>query len=51
MVDRKFNRHLPIESDYTGIEVDALDEAYVRVQWAHVDGEDRVMIYSANKGA
>lgn len=46
MVDRKFNRHLPIMSDYTGIEVDAVDEAYVSVEWEHLDGEDKVMIYS-----
>ena len=33
MVDRRFNRHLPIRSDYTGIQVDSLDEAYVKVEW------------------
>lgn len=48
MVDRRYNRHLPIKTDYTGIQVDALDEAYVRVQWAHLDGADKVLIYSAN---
>ena len=49
MVDRRFNRHLPIFSDYTGIQVDSLDEAYVRVQWEHIDGSDKIMIYSATK--
>ena len=49
MVDRRFNRHLPIKADYTGIQVDSLDEAYVRVQWEHQDGEDKILIYSANK--
>ncbi|MBT8233460.1 MAG: bifunctional pyr operon transcriptional regulator/uracil phosphoribosyltransferase PyrR [Saprospiraceae bacterium] len=48
MVDRRFNRHLPIKSDYTGIQVDSLDEAYVKVQWKHLDGEDKVLIFSAN---
>ncbi len=48
MVDRRFNRHLPIKSDYTGLQVDALDDAYVKVQWAHLDGEDKVLIFSAN---
>lgn len=48
MVDRRFNRHLPIKTDYTGIRVDAVDEAYVKVQWSHIDGEDKVMIYSSN---
>lgn len=48
MVDRRFNRHLPIKTDYTGIQVDSLDEAYVRVQWEHLEGEDKILIYSAN---
>jgi pyrimidine operon attenuation protein/uracil phosphoribosyltransferase len=46
MVDRRFNRHLPIMTDYTGIEVDAVDEAYVSVEWEHLEGEDKVLIYS-----
>ncbi len=49
MVDRRFNRHLPIKSDYTGIQVDSLDEAYVKVEWEHLDGEDKILIYSAPK--
>lgn len=49
MVDRRFNRHFPIKSDYTGLQVDAVDEAYVRVQWAHLDGQDKIMIHSAPK--
>lgn len=47
MVDRRFNRHLPVKSDYTGIQVDSLDEAYVQVQWQHIDGSDQVLIFSA----
>jgi len=47
MVDRRFNRHLPIQTDYTGVQVDALDEAYVRVNWQETDGKDEVLIYSA----
>ena len=48
LVDRRFNRHLPIQSDFTGITIDALDEAYVRVQWAEQDEEDQVLLF-ANK--
>lgn len=44
MVDRRFNRHLPIQSDYIGITVDSLDDAYVRVEWAEADGTDRILI-------
>lgn len=46
MVDRRFNRHLPIKADYIGIAVDALDEAYVRVNWNQKHGEDQVILYS-----
>lgn len=48
LIDRRFNRHLPIRSDYLGLTVDALDEAYVKVEWRHIDGEDRVLLF-ANK--
>lgn len=44
LVDRRFNRHLPIQSDYIGITVDSLDDAYVRVEWAEADGADRILI-------
>jgi pyrimidine operon attenuation protein/uracil phosphoribosyltransferase len=33
LVDRRFNRHLPIQANYVGITIDALDEAYVKVVW------------------
>jgi pyrimidine operon attenuation protein / uracil phosphoribosyltransferase len=49
LVDRRFNRHLPIQADFTGITVDALDQAYVKVEWAHTDGEDRVLLFADKK--
>lgn len=45
LVDRRFNRHLPIHSDYVGITVDALDEAYVRVEWKESSGQDQIWIF------
>ena len=48
MVDRRFNRHFPIQSDYFGISVDAIDEAYVKVEWEHLNGKDQI-IFFANK--
>ncbi|MCB0636929.1 MAG: bifunctional pyr operon transcriptional regulator/uracil phosphoribosyltransferase PyrR [Lewinella sp.] len=45
MVDRRFNRHLPILADYTGITVDALDEAYVRVEYTEHQGTDQVLLF------
>jgi len=43
MVDRRFNRHLPIQSDYVGMTIDSLDEAYVKVEWAE-DGKDKIRL-------
>ena len=45
LVDRRFNRQLPIRPDYIGISIDALDEAYVRVEWADTEGEDKILIF------
>lgn len=51
LVDRRFNRHLPIQPDYTGITIDALDEAYVRVEWAERNDEDRILLFADKKDA
>lgn len=45
LVDRRFNRHLPIQADYTGLTIDALDEAYVRVDWSELSGDDRILLF------
>lgn len=47
LVDRRFNRHLPIQPDFVGIAVDALDEAYVQVQ--HIEKYDRDQILLFDK--
>lgn len=49
LVDRRFNRHLPIQADYVGIRVDALDEAYVKVCWKEKDGEDTIWMFDKYK--
>lgn len=46
MIDRRFNRHLPIQCDYAGLVVDALDEAYVKVEWQKPDGKDQIKLFS-----
>lgn len=46
MIDRRFNRHFPIKADYSGLVVDAVDEAYVKVQWDHIDGIENVLLFS-----
>jgi pyrimidine operon attenuation protein / uracil phosphoribosyltransferase len=45
LVDRRFNRHLPIQADYIGIVVDAVDEAYVKVRWQETYGMDEVLLF------
>lgn len=45
LVDRRFNRDLPIKADYAGLRVDSLDEAYVRVEWKEVEGDDIVWLF------
>lgn len=45
LIDRRFNRHLPIQCDYSGIVVDALEEAYVKVEWEQIDGADKIKLY------
>ena len=45
LVDRQFNRHLPIQADFVGLRVDALDEAYVKVEWDDNKGENRILLF------
>lgn len=49
LVNRRFNRHLPIKADYTGINVDSLNDAYVKVEWSSESPEDRILFFSGDK--
>lgn len=42
LIDRRFNRDLPIQCDYAGMAVDALDQAYVKVDWNEEGGKVRI---------
>ncbi|MEM1122087.1 MAG: bifunctional pyr operon transcriptional regulator/uracil phosphoribosyltransferase PyrR [Bacteroidota bacterium] len=44
MVDRRFRRDLPIQPNYAGLAIDALDEAYVKVEWAEIDQKDQIIL-------
>ena len=46
-IDRRFSRHLPIQPDYNGRQVDAINEEKVKVHWKENEGEDAV--YVVNK--
>ncbi len=47
LIDRRFSRHLPIQPDYRGRQVDAISNERVIVNWKENDGEDAV--YLINK--
>ncbi|MGN7205418.1 bifunctional pyr operon transcriptional regulator/uracil phosphoribosyltransferase PyrR [Pedobacter sp. SAFR-022] len=46
LIDRRFSRHVPVEADYTGQQVDSVDSQLVRVTWKETDGEDKVILLS-----
>ena len=43
-IDRRFSRHLPIQPDYRGRQVDAINNEKVKVNWIENDGEDAVYL-------
>lgn len=49
LIDRRFNRHLPIQCDYIGMTIDAVDEAYVKVEWEQTDGTDKVLLFATKE--
>lgn len=46
LIDRRFSRHLPIQPDYNGRQVDAINEEKVKVNWEENEGEDAVYLIS-----
>ena len=46
LIDRRFSRHLPIQPDYNGRQVDAINEEKVKVNWKENEGEDAVYLIS-----
>lgn len=44
LIDRRFTRQLPIQADYTGRTIDAVDSEKVKVRWADRDGRDEVIL-------
>lgn len=47
LIDRRFNRHLPIQCDYKGMAVDAVDNAYVQVIWDEAGNENQVLLFDS----
>ena len=44
LIDSRFSRHLPIQPDYRGRQVDAIDDEKVIVNWKETQGEDNVYL-------
>lgn len=48
LIDRRFSRHLPIQPDYKGRQVDVIQDEKVRVAWKENDGEDAIYIINSD---
>jgi pyrimidine operon attenuation protein/uracil phosphoribosyltransferase len=46
LVDRRFQRDLPIQADYVGKSVDTLDTERVSVEWDQIEGSDKVVLFT-----
>ncbi|MEM9686555.1 MAG: bifunctional pyr operon transcriptional regulator/uracil phosphoribosyltransferase PyrR [Bacteroidota bacterium] len=44
LIDRRFSRHLPIQPNYRGRKVDAINKETVNVLWKERNGEDAVYL-------
>lgn len=44
LIDRRFSRHLPIQPNYRGRQVDAINEEKVVVNWHETHKKDAVFI-------
>ena len=44
LIDRRFSRHLPIQPDYRGRQVDAINDEKVKVCWVENENEDTVYL-------
>ncbi len=42
LIDRRFSRHLPIQPDYVGLEVDSRSNEKVKVEWKETSKKDVV---------
>jgi len=49
LIDRRFSRHLPIQPDYLGAQIDALEGDKVLVHWDETP--EKSLVYIENKDA
>ena len=46
LIDRRFSRHLPIQPDYKGRQVEVIKDEQVKVEWKENEPKDKVCIVS-----
>lgn len=46
LVDRRFQRDLPIQADYVGHAVDTLNHERVSVEWKEIEGKDTIILFT-----
>lgn len=46
LIDRRFQRELPISADYIGKSIDSLASERVSVEWNEIEGGDKVILYT-----
>jgi pyrimidine operon attenuation protein/uracil phosphoribosyltransferase len=49
LVDRRKQRHLPIQAKYVGFVIDSISSEKVKVEWKETDGADKVWIVADKK--
>jgi pyrimidine operon attenuation protein/uracil phosphoribosyltransferase len=47
LIDRRFSRHLPIQPDYKGRQVDVIKDEQVKVEWMENGPKDKVCIVNS----
>ena len=50
LINRRYERHLPIQADYIGKNVHSVVSERVKVSWKETDGEDKVILYTPENG-
>lgn len=50
LVNRRYERHLPIQAKYIGKNVHSVVSERVKVSWKETDGEDKVILYTPENG-
>ncbi len=48
LIDRRFSRHLPIQPDYKGRQVDVIKDEHVKVEWKENGPKDKIWIVSSD---